>query len=482
MSPRPDAVLLIRLDRGQQIIAHACGYSHRAGVQTGMSLANARTRLMGKAPLVRDENTASESAWLLAVARWVGKWWSPVVSVDGASGLLLDIAGCEHLFGGERQLLESLERAVRALGISCRAGIASTVGAAWAVARYGSGRRRIVPRGHEREALASLPIAALRIEVEAAQGLAEVGIDRVGQLLDLPRASLPARYGDAVLRRVDQALGAVPETIMVAREAPPAHASLELPGGTVRVEAIHAGARGLLDELAALLATRESGLRRLEVTLDRLGLPSVLIAFHVAQPTRDAKHLWALLAPHLERVHMGFGVERITLRAMAVSRMAHRQRGLEGRPDTPAAVDDGFAAVLDILSTRIGRERVLAATLHATHRPERAFGFQPADTAECGGVIAAGSPAGTRPSRLFEHPEPISTVSLSPDGPVLRVRRGGQDSRLVRSVGPERIGPEWWRGREPTRDYYRVQDELGVWRWIFREVDSSRWFIHGEWC
>ena len=51
---------------------------------------------------------------------------------------------------------------------------------------------------------------------------------------------------------------------------------------------------------------------------------------------------------------------------------------------------------------------------------------------------------------------------------------------MVRSAGPERLSPEWWRpdtalrlgaaGEPPrTRDYYRVEDEAGRRFWLFRE-------------
>ncbi len=73
-------------------------------------------------------------------------------------------------------------------------------------------------------------------------------------------------------------------------------------------------------------------------------------------------------------------------------------------------------------------------------------------------------------------------MALHPDGPVRRVRWEGRDHVILTSVGPERIGPEWWKGREATRDYFRVQDEGGRWLWLFREADGGRWFVHGEWC
>jgi hypothetical protein len=74
---------------------------------------------------------------------------------------------------------------------------------------------------------------------------------------------------------------------------------------------------------------------------------------------------------------------------------------------------------------------------------------------------------------------------------VLRVRWRGEDLRIERSVGPERIEGEWWRGGEPARDYFKVQDERGRWLWVLRRdggedgagaAAGSAWFVHGLWA
>jgi protein ImuB len=56
---------------------------------------------------------------------------------------------------------------------------------------------------------------------------------------------------------------------------------------------------------------------------------------------------------------------------------------------------------------------------------------------------------------------------------------------VAHAQGPERIACEWWRKREPTRDYYLVEDGNGRRFWLYRaglygrETSSPRWFVHG---
>jgi protein ImuB len=53
------------------------------------------------------------------------------------------------------------------------------------------------------------------------------------------------------------------------------------------------------------------------------------------------------------------------------------------------------------------------------------------------------------------------------------------DYRIEKSWGPERIQTGWWRGRYVQRDYYRVETAEGKQFWIFRDLRSGNWFLHG---
>ena len=183
----------------------------------GQTLADARAAVPDLD--IADHDEAADLHLLARLADWCARF-SPLVALDG-DGLVLDITGVPHLFGGEEAMLADLTGRIRQLGFTLRAGIADTPGAAWACARYGRDGE-IVPMGAAREVLAPLPIAALRLDAEIARGLARLGLKRIGHLYDLPRAPVAARFGAEVWRRLDAALGKVEEPI-APRHPPPAH-------------------------------------------------------------------------------------------------------------------------------------------------------------------------------------------------------------------------------------------------------------------
>src|SRR5262249_26928615 len=131
---------------------------------------------------------------------------TPLVALDPPDGVLLDIGGCAHLFGGEENLRADLLARMARLGFSARAAIASTIGAASAMARFGDETTTGANRG-ECERLAPLPLAALRLPDETVAALGRLGLKRIGDILDLPRAPFAARFGADLLRQLDRALG-----------------------------------------------------------------------------------------------------------------------------------------------------------------------------------------------------------------------------------------------------------------------------------
>lgn len=480
-------MLLVTTNAGRELVTHASAQALRAGVRLGMTLAHARA-LLKEAPVVAPCEAENDEAGLRALARYVSRRWSPTVSADPPGGLLCEITGCEHLFGGERRLVRSLIRALASLGVTARTAIAPSVGAAWALARYSHQPHSAIDTGEERRAIAPLPVQALRLSPAVVESLREVGVERIGQLLALPRSALPARYGTEVLLRIDQALGDAFEPVLRIPDEERFSASMTLEGGTTRLESVQLALRATLTDLCGQLEQRELGLRRLTAVVTRLDAQDAELIVQVSRPTREVKHLWTLLCPKTERLNLGSGVEGITLRAELVVRMPHTQRTLDrGRSDSP--VDEaGFAAMLDTIGNRIGAAQVKRAMLLQSYRPERAADFVEPAAVRAWDTARERSLGRPRPSRLLAEPFEIQVMAMSPDGPVLQISglpdlAGRAGNRIITtSIGPERLGGEWWRRREATRDYFRVQDHDGSWLWIFRDVPSGAWFVHGMWA
>lgn len=477
-----------------------------AGVRVGLPLSQARalvSELLHRV-MIAEADPGRDAAGLAALARWCDRF-SPCVAVDPPDGLLMDIGGCEHLFGGERALARSMLGSLTRLGFDTRLAIAPSFAGARALARFGRGtaedRICIVHPPHLRDALARLPVESLGVDETTRAGLALVGVRTIADLLAIPRATLPARFGEDLLLRLDRALGAAIETISPVRTQAPVRVERVFDGSTTRLGDLECCLRQMLEQLIEKLAACESGVRRLDVTLDRTDLGPWTFTIALSRPSRERRHLWSLLRSGLERSHLGFGVQGIALHAVHAGRLVHEQMSTEGIVPCDGAIDSAERAraaseLIDTLAARLGVDRVVRPTLAESHLPERAASYRsaiasvPLDHAGTPGL----SPA-DRPPLLFAMPHEIGVVALTPDGPIHRVRLGEQELEISACHGPERLGPEWWRsdgsGAASTRDYFRVRDQHGRWLWVFRayrntiageeQRPAARWFVHGVW-
>jgi protein ImuB len=453
---------------------------------------------------VRSADFEADRAALKRLADWCGRytpWTAPDPCGLGAEpdGVLMDISGCDHLFGGEAALIDDLVSRFRGFHIDARVAVASTVGAAWALARFGDRRAYVLPKGEEEHALARLPVAALRLSADTSNGLARLGLKRIGDLYGRARAPVTARFGRAVEQRLDEALGHAMEPISPELPLVPYRARLLFAEGLVRIEDIETATAQLSDELCVLLERYRKGARRLELKLFRVDGEVTTLLAGTSAATRMPAHLARLFREKLQQAgddfDAGFGIEAMSLAALAVDPLAHRQEALtgEGRSD----ID--IEGLIDRLGNRFGPTRVKRLQPRASHVPERAVVSMP-----CIRKAAPVSPNGLlandwrmeelqqldgamgRPLRMLAAPEPIEVTAEIPEGPPRNFRWRRVLYQIARAEGPERIAPEWWRGAsDRTRDYYRVEDTNGRRFWLYRDglynrdEEMPRWYIQG---
>ncbi len=446
------------------------------GLYPGLALADARA-IWPELHAACGDPRADEAA-LAALADWCGRY-SPWVATDGAAGLRLDISGLAYLFGGEAALAEILARRLVDFGFTARLAVADTPGAASGLARFAAAEATLVPPGGTAAALAALPVAALRVPEALAAELEPLGLRRIGDLMRLPRGPLASRFGPSLLYRLDQALGSAPEPISPRFPPAPFRARATF-GEPIRdPEQIAAAFQPLAERLAAMLAAEERGGRKFHLTAYRSDGTLGRLSVGVSRPLRDAKRLGRLFAERLGEIDPGFGIEVLLLEAAADVLRAAEAPLLP----QPEAAGENLTALVDRLRNRLGRGRVSQIFVHDSHIPERAFSLRPAleDGAR---PKTAWPPRPPRPVSLLRRPAPIHVTLSAAGGPEsFRWRR--LDHLLVRSIGPERIAPEWWReDAERSRDYYRVEDRAGRRFWIYRQSSSRRadapaWYLHG---
>lgn len=488
--PDPRAVLLWTRTGQRETVAARCPRAIKAGVRRNMPLSEARAILPPGQARIEPHDALRDSAALRAIAHWAHRF-APVVALDEPDGLLLDVTACARVFKGEVNLLRAAESELRARGYTARASIAPSFACAWAVARFAPRTSAIVAHDRAAEALAPLSVRALRLEADAIASLAEVGVDRIGHLFGLPRESLPSRFGPELTHRLDQALARALEPIEPLRAQPPITVDWPLAGPTTQQEAIETVTRTLLDRLAELLRAHERAVRRLDTDLTRSDLPPVRLTLSLSRPSRDPAHLWSLLRPRLEKAHLGFGVERIALTASRTARTRHEQINPWQSERTPddATASRAAAELTDTLANHLGPDRITVFEPVESHDPHRAFRARPAITilrlcspeTRTPKPDTRSPPPADRPTLLFENPVPVRILSVTPDGPIVSIRWGADDRRILTSIGPERIAPEWWRDQTITRDFFKAQDETGRWLWLVRDPDTTRWSVAGVW-
>ncbi|WP_244265720.1 Y-family DNA polymerase [Pseudovibrio hongkongensis] len=462
-----------------------------AGLLLGSGLADARARVPEL--LCQEADHQAEQALLESLADWCDRY-TPLVGLHHLgwrkedASLLLDISGCAHLFGGEEALLEDMQQRLLTQGFHSSVAIADTIGAAWALAHYGGG---IIPRGKQAERLAPLPMALLRIAPDAVDGMAQVGLNKIGDLYGRQRAAFTRRYGQDVMQRYDQALGAVAEPLSPRRPPPAFVTERRFFDPISREDDILLVCEELSEQLATQLEKKGEGGRLFELALFRVDGAVRRVRVGTGNPVRTPALVVRLFREKLKSLHdaleAGYGYDLLRLQAMQVQACNAVQTSLnENRLQASCAV----AELIDNLGARFGLDAINHMLPCDNHMPELASELAPAALVHESATFWAEATlpeAGlTRPLRLLEQPEPVEALAMVPEGPPLRFRWRKALYEVARSEGPERICPPWWCEDSGARDYFRIEDQDGRRFWLFREGvfglengPQPRWFLQG---
>src|SRR6266702_3637368 len=173
------------------------------------------------------------------------------------------------------------------------------------------------------------PVDALRLDPTAVAGLRRVGLKRIGELTPMPRDALARRFGAEVARRLDQALGDLPEPLSPLGEAPVRRVRLSFAEPIADPADLARAAELLADDLVVRLAREGMGARRLDLAFHRIDGRVEHIHIGTARPSRDPRHLASLFAARLETIDPGLGVEDMILAVFATEPLA--PAGGEGR-------------------------------------------------------------------------------------------------------------------------------------------------------
>jgi len=518
----------------------------RPVIEPGMSLAEAMAVLASaygsrscRMVHVADEDAVGDRQALETLARW-SRRFAPVVAVGpsplgSAAGRLtasevdtaasdclqLDVTGTADFFGGEPGLARTAAWTLAARGLHARAAIADTPAASWAAARHTAAvaaactqqpaRRQghwlnrqqrwvVVPPGRQQQLLAGLPLAALRLSAEVTAALVEVGVESIGHLLQLSRASLRQRFDRLVTLRLAAFLGETAEPLQPpdGEPLPTSSHAFDLPvlSRDLTSDDLPALCDRLVRACLGPLAVLGKGVTGLQVRLNGGGSrPPTVIDVGLFRPAASAAHLVELIMLRLSRTRLPREFAGVTVEVVSAAPLPCRQQLLFDTPDSAAAVQAGpqVAGLLDRLASRLGRAAVVEPRLLADAQPEAAWaavpvagvaGLPPARVASgragkegAAGTASAGGSC--RPTFILPRPQPLEVLAVAPEGPPVRFRWRGRLHDVAQVRGPERIETAWWRGPTVRRDYYIVETGGGGRFWLFRGLRQQTWFLHG---
>ncbi|WDR01289.1 DNA polymerase Y family protein [Devosia algicola] len=437
------------------------------GLHRGMSCADARAFCPD---LVSHPARPDLDAKFLSILRRWATRYCPWVGRQDGDGLVLDVTGSTHLWGGEEAMLADMRTRAARAGLTLRLGCAQTLGAAWALAHYG--QDNAVTSAHS-NALAALPVAALRLDERVVTALQRLGLRTIGDISATARAPLARRFGPELLLRLDQALGNFPEAL--APEADPPHygVRLSLPDPIGLVADVMGATARLLEPLCKKLMAHECGARHLTLTLRRVDQDSQQVELRLAAAMRDPVRILPLFERGVSEVDAGFGIDQMRLEASVIEPLPVEQIGATSELTSPEQLND----LITRIGTRIGLENVQRFLPADSHIPERSFIIAAAAYTSAEGGWASPRP---RPLRLFP-PEPIAGAGNRPPE---RFRWRRMALSTAQAMGPERIAPEWWlddeNWRSGVRDYWQVATRQGRRLWLYYTPQNPGWFVQGE--
>jgi protein ImuB len=441
------------------------------GVYEGMAAADARAIY----PMLKvfDDRPELEEKLLTRIAEW-GIRFTPLAAIDVPNGLIFDASGCTHLWGGDILYIQDIVRRLQKKGYAAQAGIGDTIGAAWAMARYGK-----EPFIANNECIHSFPCQAMRLNNEDLELLHQLGLKQVRDLLVIPRSALRRRFSKQLLTRIDQLVGNEEEFIQPVIPIEPFQERLPCLEPIITATGIEIALQRLLETICISLRKEGKGIRKAVLKCYKTDSQEQEIGIGTIYPSCNEKHLFKLFELKIPNLQPEPGIELFVLTAIKVEDHSPVQE--EIWKNVCGLTSTSLAELLDRVGTRIGADHIMRYLPDEHYWPERSI--KPAISLKETSTVEWRTDK-RRPIQLLQRPERIQVTAPIPDYPPMNFRYRGKLHTIMKADGPERIEQEWWIEEGQHRDYYQVEDETGCRYWLFRsghynEEGSQQWFMHG---
>jgi protein ImuB len=413
---------------------------------------------------------------------------------DFSDTVVLDMAGCEKLFGSPEKIAHDLRRVASEVGFETNVAVAGSPLAAVCAAQGFAGVA-VIPAGEESLRIGRLSLEALRIPFEFVETLKRWGIHTCAEFAALPEIAIVERMGQEGLHWWRLAGGADVHPL-IAKEFPSNFEEyLDLDSPVELLEPLLFILNRLLEQLCARLRMHILAIGEIKVTLtlERNDSRSKEPVFHIRTlrlpvPGRDSRLLLKLLQLDLEAHPPSLPVTAVRMLTIPVKARS-RQLGLF----LPLSPDpERLEITLARIQSTVGESRVGAPVLLDTHSPH-AFQQNRFVLPEMKEKRSTTAKQTTAAMRIFRPPLPAS-VEFQEGKPTFLGCEGVR-RRILAFAGPWKTKGDWWSETAWARDEWdievrtlrpKVQPEssreskegTALYR-VYKDLRAKRWFVEG---
>ena len=411
-----------------------------------------------------------EPAALRNLALWALQWSSqvsPHMPAEGcAATLWLEIGASRQLFGSAGALRARIAADLAALGYNATLGIAPTPQGAALLARAGH-TPNAATLSELRALLRALPLSLLALAPAQLAALRSTGLRTIGELLALPTAALAQRFGTDASNYLQRLCGQAPEPLRMLQAPARFFSRCEFSYALTDTTALLFPLQRLLAGLQGYLRSLDRAVQRYTLLLEHRQRAATRLEIGLARPTREAAPLLALARERLAAFALEAPVQALALEAQEFLQPLVQQLDCFSQS---AQHSEQLQTAIDRLVARLGDQAVQTLRGAADHRPERAWTALAAQhTVSAPAAVASATVAAVaaapplRPCWLLPEPRDIAAPQ-----------------ELL--AGPERIESGWWDGADIARDYYLARGAAGAQWWVYRDLRSGAWHLHGLWA
>lgn len=450
--------VVVEEDRPQAPVLFVNLQARRLGVRSGQRYASALAMARGLRAGTVSPSQIDQGVRALADRL---RRYSPHVEPSSITpGVFwLDASGLRHLYPSLQVWAELIGADLKSVGMWASVAVGFTRFGVYALAIAHRGVLVVDDAEDERLRVNRVRLVRLNLETDARDRLLALGIETVGQFLQLPGEGIRTRFGAATEAFYQLAAGT--RWAPLVPVAPDIHHErivyFDAPESSV--ERLIFVIKQRLDIM--VLFVRRLGEAILDVVLsmtldDRTTLSERVVP---AEATLEVGQLLTLVRLRLEAVHLSQGIVALRIRVNTAAATSDQRRLL---PEQTRRTSDAANQALARLRAEYGEQNVVYACLRDAYLPSARFVWSPLRH-----VPAHTTPRVAARSLVRRiYAQPVS----------LRQKTAGEAPDWH---GPYVISGGWWGGGV-RRDYYFVQAVNDEWLWIYFDHRRQQFFVQGR--